>query len=118
MTGSFVDDYGTTYSYEDIRKIMTEPYTMQLVGKDAQVVHDAVNIGIDSHLEACYIPERGDRYEFKDTMVGDKILVQKLDCIVSFSSLPVLLRRLFETGDEQACDLGRIIIETLKDEEP
>ena len=54
----------------------------------------AVNQGIDGHLEACFIPAQGDRFEW----VGGR-----LECKVSAKSLPVLLRRL-----QQMDDLGKL----------
>lgn len=87
--------------YREIKKRLTEPYWMDLAGRDAEVVRKAVNIGIDSHLEACYIAEVGDSYKVKGS---------RLECTVSMSSLPVLLRRLTEmeyTGkDGDDCDIG------------
>lgn len=113
----FVDDFGQQHTYDEIRDLMTEPFVMQLVGGAAQAVKDAVNIGIDAHLEACYVPELGDRYEVKKTYVKDKLLAVKLDCHVSKESLPILLRRLFESSNEAAWQLGRDIIDSLKKEE-
>ena len=54
-----------TVTYEEIRKAMNgEPFTMSLVDTDEiRAVIEAVNQGSDAHLEACYCPERGDRYE-------------------------------------------------------
>jgi hypothetical protein len=75
-------------TYGQIRHAMSgKYYPMTLVGKDARVVTKAVNMGIDAHLEACFVPERGDLY----TQVG-----HRLKCSVSPDSLPVLLRRLTE----------------------
>ena len=54
-----------TVTYEEVRKAMNgEPFTMSLTDTDEiQAVIDAVNQGIDAHLEACFCPDRGDRYE-------------------------------------------------------
>ncbi|MCP4166020.1 MAG: hypothetical protein GY759_09030 [Chloroflexi bacterium] len=73
-----------------------DPYTMSLVGGDAKALVHAVNMGIDSHLEACSMPDRGDSYVNNDRMIGDKVVARAIDCVVSPESLPVLLRRLFE----------------------
>lgn len=86
-----------------IKEACIEPYTMELVGKDKQVVIKAVNQGIDSCLEACYISERGDSY----------VDHGKLHCTVSSESLPVLVRRLMESGDETAENLASSICYTL-----
>ncbi len=92
-------------TYGAIRKQMNgEAYTMQAVGRDAEVVAIAVNQGIDSHLEACFVPDRGDSY----TKDG-----RRLRCVVSPESLPVLLRRLTEieyTGrDGDDADVGGML---------
>lgn len=91
-----------------IRAAQTEPYTMSLVGDDARAVEDAVNQGIDAHLEACFMPDRGDSYAHKtDESWG----IRRLHCSVSQESLPVLVRRLMEAGDESGIASG--ICETL-----
>ena len=71
------------------------PYSMSLVGDDIETVTDAVNQGIDAHLEACFIPDRGDSY---DMVQGD--YVTRLECSVSAESLPVLIRRILESNNE------------------
>ena len=58
---------------------------------------EAVNEGIDSHLEACYCPDRGDRYEGGKRKAGKLVLCRTLECSISPESLPVLLRRLCES---------------------
>lgn len=93
------------------RELGESPYEMSLVGEDALTVQSAVNQGIDSHLEACYVPDRGDSYE----PTG-----HRLECEVSQESLPVLLRRLwemFEDGAEDAYQLRSSILYTLGIEE-
>ncbi len=78
--------------YETIRLAMNnEPYWMSMAGNDSKYVEAAVNQGIDPYLEACFVPDRGDKYQW---------VRGKLDCVVSVESLPVLLRRLFEMDDE------------------
>jgi hypothetical protein len=67
-------------------------YHMSLVGGAAKAVESAVNQGIDSYLEACFCPEKGDSYQWEQGA--------RLECQVSAKSLPVLLRRLLEMGDE------------------
>lgn len=92
---------------------------------DAKIVQAAVNQGIDSHLEACFVPARGDRYTVKRQpgIVGDA-RGSELDCLVSAKSLPVLVRRLLEMDPEgegtdgsmadHAWSLASSICETLK----
>lgn len=117
MSNTF-DCQGYTYKYDDIRKAMNgENYPMSLPDKkEKQVVIKAVNMGIDSHLEACNIPDRGDSFVLGERSIqatedtnfwdkGDKlILATTLECEVSPESLPVLLRRLSEdmeyTGED------------------
>ena len=94
-----------TITYKMIREAMRGPYPMTIADRDeAQAVVDAVNQGIDSHLEACYVANRGDVYEPEDTFVGKgksrKLLARKLRCVVSVESFPTLLRRLSEQADE------------------
>ena len=68
-------------------------YHLSLVGGTAKAVETAVNQGIDPHLEACFCPEKGDSYRWEQG--------PRLECQVSAKSLPVLLRRLLEMGDER-----------------
>lgn len=99
-----------TVTYEAVRNAMNgEPYTMSLTDADEiRVVVQAVNQGIDSHLEACYCPERGDRYESGRRTAGSMTLCHTLECHVSPDSLPVLLRRLCELDtDETVADASR-----------
>ena len=107
-------------TYDAIRKAMDgEPYTMSLTGKDElRAVNDAVNQGIDSHLETCFCPENGDSYEGGSRKAGKLTLCRTLECCVSVDSLPVLLRRLFElNADDNVVDaamsLGGDILLTL-----
>ena len=95
-----------TVGYEAVRSAMgDEPYTMSLTGRDEiRAVVEAVNRGIDSHLEACYCPGRGDSFEGGKRTAGKLVLCHTMECQVSPESLPVLLRRLFEldTTDDVA----------------
>jgi len=95
-------------TYEAVRKAMGEkPYTMELVTEDAREVIEAVNRHpIDAHLEACFCPDRGDRYE--EIRANGR---RRLSCSVSPESLPVLLRRLFE--NDSCSSLGSSILTTL-----
>jgi hypothetical protein len=90
-------------TYRAVRKAMDgEHYTMSLTDTNQiRAVVDAVNIGIDSHLEACFCPEHGDRYEGGKRTAGKHVLCRTLECFVSVESLPVLLRRLFELDAEE-----------------
>ena len=88
-----------TVDYETIRQAMNgEPFTMSLTDEDEiQAVIAAVNEGIDAYLEACYCPDRGDRYQGGNRKAGKLVLCQTLECSISPESLPVLLRRLCES---------------------
>jgi len=94
---------GQRHTYAAIRKAVGKRgFDMKLVGEDAKAVSAAVNQGIDSRLEACLVPERGDIY---------KVEGRKLVCLVSAESMPVLLRRLLEDGDESG--IGSSMLEVL-----
>ena len=88
-----------TVDYETIRQAMNgKPFTMSLTDSDEiQAVIAAVNEGIDAHLEACYCPDRGDRYEGGNRKAGKLVLCRTLECSISPESLPVLVRRLCES---------------------
>ena len=105
-------------------------YPMSLADdEEIQAVIDAVNVGIDAHLEVCNCPRLEDSYEHGERSItatsdtvhwktGDKIVMaHTLDCSVSAESLPVLLRRLDETDDEAAWSLRSAILSTLGIEE-
>lgn len=115
-----IDTGSAEITYETVRRAMNgEPYTMSLTGQDeVQAVILAVNQGIDSHLEACYCPDRGDRFEGGERKAGRLVLCHTLECSVSAESLPVLLRQLFEIDadpeiTDAAASLGSDILMTL-----
>ena len=97
-------------TYRAVRKAMGgEPFTMSMTDTDEiKAVVAAVNEGIDSHLEACFIPDRGDRYEGGQRKAGKLVLCTTLECSISPESLPVLLRRLCESnlGDTEVESAG------------
>ena len=77
-----------------------KPLTLSATGDDAKAIVAAVNICIDSHLEACYSPDRGDSYVVGSRLLGDgRVFCKSLECSISPESLPVLLRRLFEAAE-------------------
>ena len=100
-----IDTGSGTVDYDTIRRAMAnEPFTMSLTDADEiRAVIEAVNEGIDGHLEACFCPARGDRYEGGKRRAGKLVLCQTLECVVSVESLPTLLRRLCESdlGDPE-----------------
>jgi len=87
---------------------------MSLVGEEMECAVKAVNVGIDAHLEACFIPDRGDKYErvVRRTVTG-VAHTTALDCVVSSESLPVLLRRLSEQDDEKGLFLADNILDCI-----
>ncbi len=77
------------------------PMSLPLGFSDAKVVQLAVNQGIDSRLEACFMPERGDSYAaVRGGLDYTGRLGNWLVCKVSAESLPVLVRRLLELDPE------------------
>jgi hypothetical protein len=90
-------------------------YTMSLVGEDRQKVIAAVNQGIDSYLEACFVPGRGDAFRIETPPgIRGRVSGPRLECKLSPKSLPVLTRRLMESGDEAAESLASAICQTLE----
>jgi len=100
--------FGILPTSEEIQSAVGDGvYDMSLNLSDAEIVERLVNVGIDAHLETCYMPSRGDTYCYSEG---------KLRCGVSGKSLAVLLRRLREAwqeGDEEAGSLAGAILETL-----
>src|SRR5579864_7629646 len=80
-----------------LEKQMPERYSMSCVGADIKAVTDAVNQGIDAHLEACFLKGK-DHY----TLTPDRFNGTRLNCDVSKSSMITLVRRLLESGEETA----------------
>lgn len=104
----------------------TEPFTASLTGaEEIGAVIAAVNQGIDSHLEACYCPERGDRFDHVgrgfhaqgDTPYWKKgqwvVHTSALNCTISNQSLPTLIRRLMESSNDAGESLGRDMCESI-----
>lgn len=91
-----------TITYDEIRaKNGNKPFTMENIrGSEADALIAAVNQGIDSHLEACFIRERGDRFIVSSG---------RINCSISPESLPVVIRRLHE-GDEHAESLASTML--------
>ena len=89
------------FTYAQIRARMRgESWTMELASPaEIKTVIDAVNQGIDSHLEACNCPERGDTYIIKRNG-------RRLECVVSVESFPTLLRRLYEMDTDESNSLA------------
>lgn len=89
----------------DILKAMNgENFRLNLSSSDSESVYLALKTGIDSHLEACYVPSRGDRFEWSKGRLSGEI---------SPESMPTLLRRLFESDCENAWSLADSILTVL-----
>jgi hypothetical protein len=105
---TFETPNGVRITYAAVRQAMKgETYTMRLRGRDYQAVVAAVNKGIDSRLQACYMPDRGDSMHRTGMHVK---------AVFSRDSLPVLVRRLFEAGhagDYASLDLAEVILTVL-----
>ena len=106
-----IDTGSGTVDYETIRQAMNgEAFTMSLTDEDEiRAVVEAVNEGIDSHLEAASCPDRGDRFGGGERRVGKLTLCRTLECVVSVESLSVLIRRLSESdlgGDHDVQSAG------------
>jgi hypothetical protein len=130
LVGSEDDDLDVTGKFVQNSDMIDIPYTaiveacggkhypMTLAPEEAAWVIAAVNIGIDSHLEACNVPQRGDSYKWISVPLGTTKWLRRLECKVSPQSLPTLLRRLneleFETEDDRwPLDLVESILTTL-----
>jgi hypothetical protein len=104
-----------TVTYEIVRTAMNgEPFTMSLTDTDEiKAVIDAVNQGIDAHLEVCFCPDRGDNYDGGERKAGKLVLCRTLECVVSVESLPTLLRRLCDSDNEAGIRLASDILMVL-----
>ena len=58
-------------------------------------------------------PDRGDRYDGGKRKAGKLVICQTLECSVSPESLPVLLRRLFDSDNEAGMRLAGDILTVL-----
>lgn len=102
---TFTAAWSTELEAAIIAAAPAEGYPMSLVGEDAKAVVAAVNQGIDAHLEACFVPERGDGFELTGA---------RLNCRLSPDSLATLVRRLLESDDIAAASLAAGICQTLR----
>ena len=102
----FQNNNCATITYDVVYKANGDKqFTLSLTDREEYMaVLAAVKQGIDSHLEACFIPDRGDKYEWGERKAGKSVLCRTLECSISPESLPVLIRRLFESGDEAGED--------------
>lgn len=81
------------------------PYDMILRNKfEIDFIVSLISKGIDSYLEACFVPERGDKYI---------LTAGALSCVISPESLCCLVRRIIESDNEEMQDLAEGIMESL-----
>ncbi len=97
---------GAEITYAAIRSAMlNEAFDMKLVDpRKCTAVALAVNQGIDSHLEACFVPDRGDSYGTRKApqQPGSVEDFPVMYCTVSIESFPVLVRRLYKLDCDDA----------------
>jgi hypothetical protein len=128
--GSFQDSNLETITYSRVLEANSDPFPMEQHGDYAAVLAQAILVGIDSRLEACFVEERGDQCLFHKvahiaTLSGEKVIApccgthpNALSVVVSAKSLSVLLRRLFELeygGDTDLQDIARCLAEDILD---
>ena len=97
-------------------------------GNSAVVLAQAILVGIDSHLEACFVEERGDQCLSQQvahiaTLNDEKVIApyccnhpNSLSVVFSAKSLPVILRRLCELeygGDTDLQDVARSLADDI-----
>ena len=125
--GSFQTSNLGTITYAQVQEAHPKPYEMKLRGDDAAVLAQAIFVGIDSHLEACFVEERGDRCLSQQvahiaTLNDEKVIAPYvarpnfLEVVISPKSLPVLLRRLCELeygGDTDRQDEARCLADDI-----
>ena len=126
--GSFQHSNLVTIAYSKVLEANSDPFPMEQHGDYAAVLAQAILVGIDSRLEACFVEERGDRcllhkVAHTATLNGEKVIApccgthpNSLSVVVSAKSLPVLLRRLFEQeygGDADLRDSARCLAEDI-----
>jgi len=106
MDEAFYNENLCVVAYDAVRRAMNdEPFTMTTTDKDEfEAIKAAVNQGIDAHLEACFVPDRGDSCEVSG---------RRASLAFSPESLPVLLRRLSEGGTEAGVGLVGLILQSL-----
>jgi hypothetical protein len=129
--GSFQTSNLGMITYSQVREANTDLFQMEMHGDDAVVIAQALLVGIDSHLEACFVKERGDQCLSQQvahiaTLNDEKVIAPYccnhpnfLKLVISAKSLPVLLRRLCELDfgntdlQDEARSLADDILETI-----
>jgi hypothetical protein len=127
--GSFQDSNLVTITYTQVRESHPEPYAMKLWGDEAAVVAQAIIVGIDSHLEACFVKERGDKsvrafpqffhvatLNDQQVMIPEQASPNLVELEFTAESLPVLVRRLYELdfgADTNLQDVARCLADQI-----
>jgi hypothetical protein len=125
--GSFLTSSLGTITYSEVLEANSDPFPMEQHGSSAIILAQAILVGIDSHLEACFVKERGDRCLSQQvahiaTLNDEKVIAPYccnypnfLSVVVSAKSLPVLLRRLLEMdfGNTDLQDEARCLAEDI-----
>ena len=97
-----------------ILELAPKAYPMSLRGEDCKSFVACVNQGIDSHLEACFVPTRGDSFQVvSESRLGGRITSRHLNASLSAESLAVLVRRLLESDSPEANSLASAICASL-----
>ena len=97
-----------------ILELAPKAYPMSLRGEDCKSFVACVNQGIDSHLEACFVPTRGDSFQVvSESRLGGRITSRHLNASLSAESLAVLVRRLLESESAEANSLANAICASL-----
>jgi len=98
---------GTTPNEVITNAMNGEPFPMELIGKDAEVMSRGVNQGIDSHMEGLT----------ESSFDGNQ---KRLFCTIAPNEMVILLRRLWELaendGNDAALDLQSSILDILETE--
>ena len=127
--GSFQDSNLVTITYTQVKEAHPEPYRLKQWHAQAKAIAQAIIVGIDSHLEACFVPDRGDevispipRFFQVATLNGQGVFIPELaepnvlQLEFSPESLCVLLRRLYELeygGDTELQDVARCLADEI-----
>ena len=113
MDEAFYNEMLCVVTYDAVRNAMNgESFSMVAAGWDQlAAIAEAVDQGIDAHLEACFVPDRGDEYEPVGRVGGRQ--ARKMKCVISVESMPTLLRRLFEDGGDASIGVASSIMSSL-----
>ena len=111
-------DYGTVPDRDKFLDVVQDgSFCMSLNGRDHRLMSEAVNVGIDSHLEAVRLDRGGESWEPPRTLDGEEVLRigplrnRKLDVVIrNRESVHTLVRRLVESDDEDSLSFASVIL--------